>query len=295
MRMVLAALVGLTFPLSLSPALADPGPADCTALAALVRDFTGYEVKAPVAGPADGWCVLDGARLVSSRADQPDLKVDTLRIRGEVDGDTVTAVEITATGLRLVQGLGAKQLDEHLQAMVRLQSGDLALRVAMNPTAGRLEIRGFALVLSGGTEIALDADLAGATLTPLGVAAGRLTGLTLDWKADGRLMRGAMEAVGTGIDDRLAGTEAIKAARTGLQAVIEALPIEDESRHALSAMAASLPEARGVLRLSFQSDEGIGAADLLVAGLGKSPLRDRLASLFAASRLQAVWSQGLQP
>ncbi len=295
MRMVLAALVGLTLPLSLSPALADPGPADCTALAALVRDFTGYEVKAPVAGPADGWCVLDGARLVSSRADQPDLKVDTLRIRGEVDGDTVTAVEITATGLRLVQGLGAKQLDEHLQAMVRLQSGDLALRVAMNPTAGRLEIRGFALVLSGGTEIALDADLAGATLTPLGVAAGRLTGLTLDWKADGRLMRGAMEAVGSGIDDRLSGTEAIKAARAGLQSVIDALPVEDESRHHLSRMAASLPEARGVLRLSFQSDEGIGAADLLVAGLGKSPLQDRLASLFAASRLQAVWSQGLQP
>lgn len=295
MRMVLAALVGLTFPLSLSPALADPGPADCAALVGLVRDFTGYEVKAPPSGGVEGWCVLDGARLVSARSDQPDLKADTLRIRGKADGDTITALDVTATGLRLVHGLGAKHLDERLQAMVRLQSGDLALRVEVNPTAGRLEIRGFALVLSGGTQIALDADLAGATLTPLGVASGRLTGLTLDWKADGRLMRGAMEAVGTGIDDRLAGTEAIKAARTGLQAVIEALPIEDESRHALSAMAASLPEARGVLRLSFQSDEGIGAADLLVAGLGKSPLRDRLASLFAASRLQAVWSQGLQP
>lgn len=295
MRMVLAALVGLTLPLSLSPALAEPGPADCAALVGLVRDFTGYEVKAPPAGGVEGWCVLDGARLVSSRSDQPDLKVDTLWIRGKADGNTITALEISATGLRLVQGLGSKQLDERLQAMVRLQSGDLALRVEVNPTAGRLEIRGFALVLSGGTQIALEADLAGATLTPLGVAAGRLTGLTLDWKADGRLMRGAMEAVGTGIDDRLAGTEAIKAARTGLQAVIEALPIEDESRHALSAMAASLPEARGVLRLSFQSDEGIGAADLLVAGLGKSPLRDRLASLFATSRLQAVWSQGLQP
>ena len=295
MRMVLAALVGLTFPLSLSPALADPGPADCAALVGLVRDFTGYEVKAPPSGGVEGWCVLDGARLVSARSDQPDLKADTLRIMGKADGDTITALDVTATGLRLVHGLGAKHLDERLQAMVRLQSGDLALRVEVNPTAGRLEIRGFALVLSGGTQIALDADLAGATLTPLGVASGRLTGLTLDWKADGRLMRGAMEAVGTGIDDRLAGTEAIKAARTGLQAVIEALPIEDESRHALSAMAASLPEARGVLRLSFQSDEGIGAADLLVAGLGKSPLRDRLASLFAASRLQAVWSQGLQP
>ena len=109
MRMVLAALVGLT--LSLSPALADPGPADCAALAALVRDITGYEVKAPVAGPAEGWCVLGGARLVSSRADQPDLKVDTLRIKGQADGDTITAVEVTATGLRLVQGLGAKHLD----------------------------------------------------------------------------------------------------------------------------------------------------------------------------------------
>ena len=293
MRMILAALVGLTLPLS--PALAEPGPADCAALAALVRDFTGYDVKAPVAGPADGWCVLDGARLISGRSDQPDLRVDTLRIRGESDGDTITAVEVSATGLRLVQGLGAKHLDERLQAMVRLQSGDLALRVGMNPTAGRLEIRGGALVLTGGTEITFEADLAGATLTPLGVAAGRLTGLALDWKTDGRLIRGAMEAVGTGIDDRLAGTEAIKAARAGLQSVIDALPVEDESRHHLSRMAASLPEARGVLHLSFQSDKGIGAADLLVAGLAKSPLQDRLASLFAASRLQAVWSQGLQP
>lgn len=294
MRMVLAVLVGLT----LSPALAEPVPADCAALAALLQDFTGYEVKAPVSAPADGWCVLDGARLVSGRQDQPDLKVDTLRIRGQADGATITGVEVSATGLRLVQGLGAKHLDERLQAMFRLQSGDLALRAEVNPTAGRMEIGGFALVLTGGTEVTLKADLAGATLTPIGIAAGRLTGLELEWKADGRLMRGAMEAVGTGIDDRLAGTEAIKAARAGLQAVIDALPVSligEESRDELSGMSASLPEGRGVLQLSFQSDQGIGAADLLVAGLGKAPLHETLASLFAGSSLQADWGTGLHP
>ena len=97
MRMVLAALVGLT--LSLSPALADPGPADCAALAALVRDFTGYEVKAPVAGPAEGWCVLDGARLTGDRA--PQTSVERLRLAGtEAEGELLS-LEIDGAGLRL--------------------------------------------------------------------------------------------------------------------------------------------------------------------------------------------------
>ncbi len=280
-----------------APALSEPVPADCAALVALVRDFTGYEVTAPPAGAVEGWCVLDGARLVSGRADQPDLKVDGLRLKGEAEGAVVTSVEVEATGLRLVQGLGAKQLDERLQAMLRLQGGDLRFAAGLNPEAGRLEVRGFALVLSGGTEISLSADLAGAGLSPLGVAAGRLTGLELQWNADGRLMRGVMEAAGVGIDGSLAGAEAITAARDGLQGVIEVLPgslVDKDSRHELDGMTASLPEGRGVLQLSFRSDEGIGAADLLVAGLGKAPLEETLATLFAGSSLQADWSQGLQ-
>lgn len=299
MRLLSCALAGLAFPLTFAaPALAEPVPADCAALVALVQDFSGYAVQANPAGAVDGWCVLDGAQLIAARADQPDLKVDALRIKGTAEGANVSAVEMQAKGLRLVQGLGAKQLDERLQAMFRLQSAELQLRAGLNPEAGRLEIRGFALVLSGGTEVTLDADLAGASLSPLGVAAGRLTGLELHWKADGRLMRGLMEAVGVGMDDGLTGAGAIKAARAGLTGVIDALPgslVSDDSRNELSGMAESLPEARGILRLSFQSDEGIGAADLLVAGLGTSLLDKTLASLFAGSSLQVDWDTGLQP
>lgn len=282
-----------------APAHAETTPAECETLVALVRDFTGYAAKAPPAGAVGGWCVLDAARLVSDRADQPDLRADVLRLRGEAEAGAVIAVELQATGLRLVQGLGAKQLDERLQAMLRLQSGDLRLRVAANADSGRVEIRGFSLVLSGGTDLQLEADLAGAGLSPLGLAVGRLTALDLRWTADGRLMRHVLEAAGAGGDPDPAATEAIPRAREALQAVIAALPgtlVADADRRALAGLAASLPQARGVLVLSFSSDDGIGAADLLVAGLTEAPLgAASLAGLFAGSRLQADWSPGMAP
>lgn len=283
--------------LPLGLARAETTPAKCPALEVLVQEFTGYAVRAESQAAVLGWCVMDRAVMVADRPDWPDLKVATLRFKGEVEGNVVVAIEVDIAGLRLVAGLGSKQVDEELQRMFRLQNADLWFRAEVNAEAGRLEVRGFALVLSGGTEISLSADLSGAGLSPLGVAAGRLTGLELQWNADGRLMRGVMEAAGVGIDGSLAGAEAITAARDGLQGVIEVLPgslVDKDSRHELDGMTASLPEGRGVLQLSFRSDEGIGAADLLVAGLGKAPLEETLATLFAGSSLQADWSQGLQ-
>ena len=284
---------------TVSSAWAEPLPADCSMLSALVQDFTGYEVAARPAIAMDGWCVLEGARLAALSDAQPDLQAETLRLRGQIVDGAPTWIEVQLTGLRLVQGLGAKQLDERLKAIFRLQSADFRLGMGLNTEAERLEIRDLFLSLSGGTVIRIDADLAGAGMTPLGLAVGRLTMLEIEWKNDGRLLRGGMEAVGSGPDETRTADEAVRAAREEPQLLIGALPatfLEDESRRALSGMAASLPEARGVLQLSFASEQGIGAADLLLAGMADEPLGEAsLGKLFASSRLEADWSPGIQP
>lgn len=296
---LVSAPLALLLAQTVSFACAESLPADCDMLSAFVQDFTGYEIVAPPAAAVDGWCVLDSARLKALADDQPDLQAETLRLRGQSADGAPTSVEVQLSGLRLVQGLGSKQLDERLKAIFRLQSADLRLGMGLNAEDERLELRDLVLSLSGGTVVRVDADIAGAAMTPLGLAAGRLTMLELEWQSDGRLLRGAMEAVGAGSDGIRTDAEAVRSARTGLQRLIDALPakfLSDESRRALSGMVASLPEARGVLQLSFASEEGIGAADLLLAGMADEPLgEDSLGKLLATSGLEADWSPGLQP
>ena len=93
-------------------------------------------------------------------------------------------------------GLGGTVIDPTLQAMFRLQSADLQLAATVNAVTETLEIRGLALRLSGGTELTLGADIKGAGLSPLSLAAGSLTALDLDWRNDGRLLGPVMEAAG---------------------------------------------------------------------------------------------------
>ena len=293
----LSAVLMALLPLGL--ARADTTPAKCAALVALVQEFTGYEAKAAPQAAVLGWCVMDGAELAADQPDWPNLRAATLRLKGEVEGSTVVAIEVDIAGLRLVAGLGSKQVDEKLQDMFRLQNADLRFRASVNAGTGQIEIRDLDISLSGGTEISLEADLAGTGLSVPEVAAGRLTRLDLIWKADGRLMRQVMELAGSRQGKGLSGAEAIRAARGGLSDLLAALPdamLEGESRAELAGLLASLPEGRGVLELSFQGDPGIGAADLLLASLSKAPLaRETLARLFAGAAVTADWQQGLQP
>ncbi len=281
------------------PVAAETQPADCTGLAALLQSFSGYELTAPPAGDAEGWCVLDGATLQAAAADRPDLKADHLRLRGTVADGVPMSVELDLTGLRLVTGLGGKTIDPGLQAMFRLQSADLQLAALVNPVTETLEIRGLALRFSGGTDLTLGADIRGAGLSPLSLAAGSLTALDLDWRNDGKLLVPVMEAAGAGLVPDASGEDATKAARAALAAVVEALPeaiFVGEGRDHLTRLAAALPQGRGRLRLSLTSADGIGAARLIMAGMADVPLApETMAVLFAGASLSASWQPGLAP
>jgi hypothetical protein len=298
-RMTFCRLIALAAVSLVSPAAADIKLADCADLSALLESFTGYDLAAPPAGDADGWCVLDGASLQATATDRPDLKADHLRLRGTVANGVPVSVELDLSGLRLVTGLGGKAIDPDLQAMFRLQSGDLQLAASVNPATGALEIRGLTLRLSGGTDLTLGADIWGAGLSPQSLAAGKLTALDLDWRNDGRLLVPAMEASGAALTPDLSRAEATRAARTALGAVVDALPASlfaDDGKDHLVRLIAALPQGRGRLRLSLTSPDGIGAARLIVAGMADAPLSpETMASLFAGASLSASWQPGLAP
>lgn len=279
-------------------ALAEPAPAGCAVLAAGLKGIGGWTVTFPLAGSDDGWCIFDGAAF-NAVSDLPDLKADRLRLRGAVDGDDLVALDINIEGLRLRQSLNATVADDPIREVFRLQSADLALSVKVDPGQKILRIRDLVLVLSGGTEIAVSADIAGAGLSPESLASGRLTALTVDWRLDGRFLRPVMERIGAKHDPEATGSLAVDATRSALRRVTDALPdaiLSDDSRSALDRAVTALPVGRGRLQIALAVPDGIGAARLLVAGVADNPLApETLALLFEGAMLDVTWEPGLAP
>ncbi|OYX24335.1 MAG: hypothetical protein B7Z10_09365 [Rhodobacterales bacterium 32-66-7] len=160
-----------------------------------------------------------------------------------------------------------------------------------------MQLRDLKLVLSGGSELAGSADIAGADLQSL--ASGRLTGLMLDWRLDGRLLRPVMEAIGGRLDPAASGNLAVDVTRSALRRVTDALPdamLSGDSRSALDRAVTALPVGRGRLRLALTVAEGIGAARLIVAGVADNPLApEPLATLFEGATLAVTWEPGVAP
>lgn len=220
-----------------------------------------------------------------------------MRLRGTVDGTTLLALEVEVAGLRQRATVSGGAKDNPFHAMFRLQSADLSLTAQVDPAADVLDVTSARLVLSGGTEIALSARIAGADLVPASLAAGRLLALDLDWRFDGQLMRPVMEAVGTELDPDAAGRAAVDVTRSALRLVTDKLPepmLPDDSRRALERAITALPLGRGRLIAAFEVTDGIGAARLIVAGLATDPLApDALATLFDGASLRVTWEPGL--
>ena len=81
--------------------------------------------------------------------------------------------------------------------------------------------------------------------------------------------------------------------------MVEALPgtmFAEGAKENLTRLVAALPRGRGRLRLSLTSEDGIGAARLIMAGLADAPLAPAtLAALFAGVSLSVSWEPGLAP
>ncbi len=278
---------------------AEPVPTDCAALASGLRGIQGYALNVPPAGPADGWCVLDGAVLRSNTSDQPDLTAERLRLRGTVDGGVPVSFELDLGGLRIRPKVGDRALDDRLRGVIRLQSADLRLSARVDPARDTLLVDGLTVKLSGGMELALSAEVAGAGLEAGSLAGGELMALDLSLRNDGRLLAPLMALAGEGMAPDLTEAQAVDATRAALRLALDALPeamFAEEARSALERMVTALPQGRGRLEMSLTAAEGIGAARLMMAGLADDPLGpEALAELFKGARLSASWTPGISP
>ena len=286
----------LVFALALLAGPVGAGPAGCDALVAAVEGAAGVSLSAPPAGMDNGWCVLDGARSTDQ-----DLRVsvERLRLRGEAEGERLLALEVMAEGLRVAPALGNRDMAGWLRDLLRLQTASLHLALRRDQAGDRLLLEGGHLGLSGGSELVLAGEIAGAELSAASLLAGRVTGLHLEWKNDGRTLRPVLEALGAGLEPGASGAKALLAAREAMSAVIAALPessLPEDATEALEGFVAALPQGRGRLVLDFASEEGLGAAGLGLLALAEDPTGPKaLARLFAGSRIGAVWTPGLAP
>ena len=268
--------------------------AGCDRVVQTIEAMTSLEFSAPPAAPQDGWCVLDGARMTGEGA--PQVSVERLRVAG-TEVDELLSLEIEGTGLRVRPALNDRDLPGWLRDLLRLQSADFHLLLRRDDAADRLVLEGGRLGLSGGGELLLTGEVAGAHLSVPSILTGRVTALHLDWKNDGRTLRPVMEALGTAVDPRATGTQAVLAARGALLGVVDATPessLPEADAEALAAFIAALPQGRGRLVLDFASDAGIGAAQLGLLALADDPTSpEALARLFDGARISAGWAPGI--
>lgn len=289
-----AFFLGLSF-----QAAAETVPADCLALAAAVQSIGGYRMTAPPAGPEAGWCVLDGAVFQAKKADLPQISADQMRLRGTASEMGLSLIEVSISGLRIRSRIGDRTEGDGLREVLRLQTADLGFQLTLNPAGDTLMVRNVVLRLSGGTELALAADIRGAGLSVASLSGGSLTALELDWRNDGRLLGPVMEQAGMRLDPGLTGDASTGAARSAFAEVVAALPdtiFEEASRAALSRMISALPRGRGRLALSLTTGSGIGASRIILTAFSEDPLGpEAMARLLDGVRIRAVWQAGLGP
>ena len=270
-------------------------PAACPALVAAFKDVTGYAVTAPPSAEEAGWCGLDRAALRAEGA--PQLAAERLRLRGETAEGALVALDLEAAGLRVAPGLGSRDMDPVVRETLRLQAAEVTATLRVGPEG--LALRDARLRLSGGTEVKLEADVAGAGLSAGALVLGRLTRLDLDWRNDGKLLRPAMQAWGEGLVDGALGEARVDAARLALRQIVGNLPVAmfpGEGLDRLEAVIDALPQGRGRLRVEFRFGGGIGLAEVGVAALSDDPLGpEALARLFRGAEVTVDWQPGIAP
>ena len=287
---------GVLLALLAGPVGAEP-VADCARLVGLVKIATGSSLTAPPAAMDGDWCVLDGAH--STREGAVRVSLERLRVRGEAAGDALLALEIVGEGLRVTPALNDRDMADWLRDLLRMQTASFHLAVRRDEAADRLLLEDGRLGLSGGSELALTAEVAGAGLSAASLLAGRVTGLHLEWKNDGRTLRPVMEAMGAGLEPGATGTQAVLASRAALTAGIAAMPggsLPDDAAEALAGFVTALPQGRGRLVLDLGAEPGIGAVELGLLALTEDPMApEALARLFRGVQVGAGWTPGMAP
>lgn len=289
--------LGFALAVGLATAVDADTALDCRELETIFAAVTGYSLTLPPAPNVAAWCVADDAVLRAEGG--PRITVDRLQLAGTgVDGNP-DSLSLDIKGLRVMPELRDRRMDPRLREALRLQSLDMSLTLRKAAGLDGLELRAGVIALSGGTEVRVEADLAGAGFAAESLPLSLLTALDLEWRTDGRLLRPLLEALGEGLQADATGDEAMAAARRGLVAVIGNLPedaLTGDTAKELAALVNDLPQGRGRMLLTLDAEGGIGAARLAVAALSDDPTgREALARLFAGTTLSLDWQAGVGP
>ena len=272
-------------------------PAGCAKLTVVVETVVGVDLTVAPAASQDGWCVLDGARSTGDAAVR--VSADTLRLRGEVVEDRLVALEVEGAGLRVAPALNNRDMPDWLRDLVRLQSAELHLALRRDEAGDLLRVERGHLGLSGGAELIVTGDLAGAELASASVLTGRVSSLHLEWLNDGRSLRPLLEVWGQGLEPGATGTKAVMAARAALQGAVSAVAattLGDADAEAVAAVIQALPQGRGRVIVDVASDSGIGAAQLGVLAMADDPMSpEALARFMQGTRVSVSWTPGLAP
>jgi hypothetical protein len=269
-----------------------------TVVAGLQRFVAGYELTDPRPVLVEGWCRIDGAVFKGKAKDAPEIRAKTLRLRGVGVNGALTALEVEATGIKVAPKIGDRAMDARMRSFLRLQTAELALSADWDKDADVLAIRELVLTLPGRNRLTLSARIEGADLSGASaLLGGAVTSLGLELVTDGRVARPVVQALGTRLVPEGADEgQAVLAVRALLGEVVEAMPaatLDRESRFALSAMVAGLPQTTGTLKLVLAAEDGISPARVALNGLRKEPLsKAALATLFEGVTLSADWAPG---
>ena len=281
-------------------------PMDCATLTAAIAPAlapggAGYALSVPASLPVDGWCVLDGASLRAKAADQPNITVERLRLRGDTAAGVFHALEVQATGLRVTPKLNDRKMDARLVSFLRLTVADVLFVLRWNAEAGLLDLRdarlvvGERLALTLGAEIAVADPAAGMA----GLIGAALRSVDLRLVSDGSMARPLLEAAGERLLPDGAGRgQAVTAAKAALGDLVATLPDAafPAGKAGLDALVAALPQTPGAVQLTLRSEAGIGAARLAIAAWQDDPLSAKaLDALLQGVALTVDWTPGLRP
>jgi hypothetical protein len=288
------------------------GQALCAAVWAKVDE--GIAAVGSVSGTVrqDGdWCLAEGVVLDVAGQYLPDWHIDRLRFRGSVlgwiaDGSTLPeGLEIAVEGLRLVVQTGNAQMDWLFAAQARPNAIQAEAALAWDPMGKVVRLEGLSVDFPGENLLDLSATVRGVDLSSTGAMQMSATSFALT-EADLRItMHGLFEwyvlmALGPMVLPSEGDMEAAAAGiRADLIAMVGELPetsVSPESKAALGALIAELPNPAGDLELALRASPGIGPVRF--GGYAITGVPETLAEaapLFDGVVLDIDWTHGDAP
>ncbi len=270
---------GLVAVLLAGPAGAEglAGQALCAAVWGQVADgLSGFATVTALRVAQEGdWCVAEAPVLDLEGQYVPDWHMDELRFRGAAlgwiaDGSTLPeGLEVAVAGLRLVVQTGNPQMDWLFAAQSRPNRIDADVTLAWDPVAKVLRLESFSVDFPGENMVQASAVLTGVDLSSTGAAQMSATSFALTEADFAVTMHGLFEwyalmPFGTMVlpqdGDINAAADQIRA---DLLRVVGDLPETSfpvDSKAALAALVAELPNPSGDLTVELRAEPGIGPA-----------------------------------